>query len=77
MLAGVLLLGMNLPVALATEKPRARRVEQFQRGTSTTSTPKKSFFKTRRGILIVSLSALAVGITLWSKQEDRVHSPVR
>lgn len=57
--------------------PRDSARPRFQQSTQADPTPKKSFFKTRRGILIVSLSAIAVSYTLWSKQHDRVHSPVR
>lgn len=70
---GVLCLSLLAPVAQAT----APRPVRYQEKTAAAPASKKPFFKSRRGILIVSLSALAVGFTLWSKQEDRVHSPVR
>jgi len=75
-----LLISLHSPKAAASEPLRVTRVpgvERFQDQSATTTAPKKSFFKSRRGILIVSLSALAVGFTLWSKQHDRVSSPVR
>jgi hypothetical protein len=83
-LAGLLFLSLAAPVAGAEESLRLRSLEprlpataRFQEKTPADPSPKKSFFKTRRGILIVSLSAIAVSYTLWSKQADRVHSPVR
>jgi hypothetical protein len=83
-LAGMLFLTLAAPVAGAEEslrlsslQPRLSATVRFQEKTPIEPSPKKSFFKTRRGILIVSLSAIAVSYTLWSKQHDRVHSPVR
>ena len=83
-LAALLLLTLSTPSARAGESLRLRSLEprlpagaRFQESTLVEPGPKKSFFKTRRGILIVSLSAIAVSFTLWSKQHDRVPSPVR
>ena len=83
-LAVPLLLTLSIPSARAEESLRLRSLEprlpagaRFQEAAPVGPSAKKSFFKSRRGILIVSLSAIAVSYTLWSKQHDSVHSPVR
>ena len=69
--------GAEEPRSLRMAMERASPTPRLQEKPTTDVTPKKSFFKTRRGIMIVSLSAVAIGFTFWSKQSDRVHSPVR
>ena len=84
MLGGLVVLSLVAPLTAAQDVPRLRvdprsysAGARHQEEAPVEATRKKSFFKTRRGIVIVSLSTLAVGFTLWSKRHDRIQSPAR
>jgi len=83
-LVGLMVLSLVVPLTAAQDTPRLRvgppshsAGARYQESAPAEAVRKKSFFKTRRGIVIVSLSTLAVGFTLWSKRHDRIQSPAR
>jgi hypothetical protein len=45
--------------------------------TTDTSSGHKSFFKSRKGAIALVLMAGGLGYTLYSKDKDRIHSPIR
>jgi hypothetical protein len=57
---------MPVPAAAVTQEPAADA-----------QTSGKSFFKTRAGAVALVLMAGGLGYTLYSKDKDRIHSPIR
>lgn len=74
------------PVAAATAaKLAALEPAEASLATTTTTTQtseplaggSKSFFKSTKGILALTLAAAGVGYAIYSSQHDRLHSPIR
>jgi hypothetical protein len=61
----------TLSAATLASLAPARAAEQDANGGST------SFFKTRKGVAVLVLMGAGLGYTLYSKNHDRVTSPVR
>jgi hypothetical protein len=57
---------------VAAASPRAVNAREDRQGT--TSTNSTSFFKTRPGIIALTVMAVGAGYALYSAQHDRIHS---
>jgi hypothetical protein len=48
-----------------------------QDATADTQSAERPFFKSRKGAIALILMAGGLGYTLYSKDKDRIHSPIR
>ena len=55
----------------------ATRTAAARRATQSTGPDSPSFFRTKTGILVLTVFAVGVGYAIYSTRADRIHSPGR
>jgi hypothetical protein len=60
-------------VAAAPDRPLLAPAREDRQGSASTNS--KSFFKTRPGMIALTVMAVGTGYALYSAHNDRIHSP--